>query len=277
MEDNVTRAKDAATVILINESCEFLLMERSQESKFLPGVSVFPGGGLDDADMDKSLLDFAPGFNADKTQTGIFFAAIRELFEEAFILLAKSSDNGILNFSDASARYRFIEYRDMIHENKMTLSMLAAKENLIYIPEALTPFSRWITPKAMKTRYDTRFFIAVIPDRQQAATDGNELKSHIWIKANDAIDLNEKTRIKLLPPTLFILNELKSFSKIDEIIDYAVNKDKPVILPEAFSSGGTAGVYFPFDPDYSDPDYKLPPISDIPSRALITDNGWRLF
>jgi len=277
MVDHIAKAKDAATVILINKNCEFLLMERSPQSVFLPNVSVFPGGGLDNADMDKSLLDFAPGFNDDEKIAGLYFAAIRELFEEAFVLFSCLEEGTILDLENASIRSRFIEYRDMIHENKMTLSVLAEKENLIYIPEALTPFSRWITPKAMKTRYDTRFFIAVIPDRQQVSTDDNELINYTWIKAADAITLNENARIKLLPPTLFILDELKTFSKVDEIIDYAVNKDKPVIMPEAFSANGTAGVRFPFAPDYSDTDYKLPPVSGIPSRALITDNGWQLF
>ena len=35
-------------------------------------------------------------------------------------------------------------------------------------PDALVPFSRWITPRQVKVRFDTHFFVAPTPDGRRA-------------------------------------------------------------------------------------------------------------
>src|SRR5438132_14407513 len=41
-------------------------------------------------------------------------------------------------------------------------------------PAALVKFSRWITPAAVRIRFDTHFFLAPLPPGQEASVDGHE-------------------------------------------------------------------------------------------------------
>src|SRR5918994_3680464 len=75
-----TTPRPAASVVLLRRggkhsqrALEVLLLKRSQEAKFMPGVWVFPGGSVDEAD------------GAD--EAGVRACARRELSEEAGIEL----------------------------------------------------------------------------------------------------------------------------------------------------------------------------------------------
>src|SRR5689334_810623 len=49
-------------------------------------------------------------------------------------------------------------------------------------PEAaLTPFSRWITPAGLKTRFDTWFFVVEAPAGAEPRVDGAECVDASWI------------------------------------------------------------------------------------------------
>jgi 8-oxo-dGTP pyrophosphatase MutT (NUDIX family) len=72
--------RPAASVVLLrrggkhkDRALEVLLLKRTEEAKFMPGVWVFPGGGVDPADGEGEA-----GFRA---------CAVRELAEEATIAL----------------------------------------------------------------------------------------------------------------------------------------------------------------------------------------------
>src|SRR3954454_19691459 len=45
---------------------------------------------------------------------------------------------------------------------------------------ALVKFSRWITPPELRIRFDTHFFLAVIPDGQEPSVDGAEMVDLGW-------------------------------------------------------------------------------------------------
>jgi 8-oxo-dGTP pyrophosphatase MutT (NUDIX family) len=77
--------RPAASVVLLRRggkhserALELLLLRRSEEAKFMPGVWVFPGGAVDSADGEGEA-----GYRA---------CAIRELKEEAGIELAAGSE-----------------------------------------------------------------------------------------------------------------------------------------------------------------------------------------
>jgi 8-oxo-dGTP pyrophosphatase MutT (NUDIX family) len=264
-------------------------MQRSTHDSFMAKATVYPGGAVDETDSDPVLSDYSDGFDGkaaraklkntgldDGIASGFFFAAIRELFEEAFILLAKRVSGEALDFSKEPELSRFKEYRKEVHENKMTLAELAQKEGLVYAPDALTPFAHWITPVFQKTRFDTRFFITGLPEGQVAAHDNKELTSAAWMTPEDALNKNAAGEIRLLPPTMMTLTELASFSSAGELFMHASSKNIPAILPEVFSEGLTAGVRLPNDPDYSDPEFRLPPSRSEPSRIILDNGIWRI-
>jgi len=81
---------------------EVLLLRRTAQAANMPGLYVFPGGKLDDADqrLAESLLDQPPQAlhaslnepNLDTaTAAGLYVAAVREAIEECGLLLAEAA------------------------------------------------------------------------------------------------------------------------------------------------------------------------------------------
>src|SRR5687767_15852277 len=86
--------RPAATLILLREGMEVLMLQRTQNAAFLGGAYVFPGGSLDAQDNDMrrvvGLTEAQANERLKLASGGIayYVAAIRECFEEAGVLLA---------------------------------------------------------------------------------------------------------------------------------------------------------------------------------------------
>ena len=106
---SIVKPVDSSSVIVIREPYEVLLMERSKSQSFLAGASVFPGGALDYSDMNFELRSFAGGFTpydalkmlqddelSENKAIGLYFCAVRELFEESGIMLAGNKEQANL-------------------------------------------------------------------------------------------------------------------------------------------------------------------------------------
>ena len=85
MSDTPAEARPAATMMVLragpahaSEGLEVLMMRRSPEARVMPGIWVFPGGGVDEADHSA----------AESEAHAYEIAARRELLEESAIELA---------------------------------------------------------------------------------------------------------------------------------------------------------------------------------------------
>src|SRR5947208_12589010 len=95
---------DSSTVIVVRDDrgmLEVFMLERHIRSDFAGGAYVFPGGKLDDSDLDPHLAGWVDGWEAlrkqmgepdDDLARGLMVCAIRETFEEAGILIARHDD-----------------------------------------------------------------------------------------------------------------------------------------------------------------------------------------
>ncbi|MEO8113980.1 MAG: NUDIX hydrolase, partial [Phenylobacterium sp.] len=82
--------KPAATILLLRDdpAFEVLMVKRHHQIDFASGALVFPGGKSHAGDHDPAWADHVLGWDAyDADQRGLRIAAIREVFEEAGILL----------------------------------------------------------------------------------------------------------------------------------------------------------------------------------------------
>lgn len=284
---------DAATVILIRETpaanpFELLLMRRHARQSFMASAFVYPGGQLDAADCHAGLADFAGGMTAetakhklnepdlsDEKACGLFFAAVRETFEESGVLLARRASGREVDFTDHRVRLRFAEYRTMIHRQEMTLLDLAEKENLVFRLNALKPYARWVTPELEPKRFDTRFFLASMPAGQKPVHDADEMTETLWIAPDKALSRQEAGDILLMPPTLKTLEEMACRSSLRDLLSNASSKNIQPIMPQISAEGDSIVVKFPHDPEYANAALKLPQRPQEMSRVIIQDGRFR--
>lgn len=277
---------DAATVILTREneerSFDIFLMRRHKRQSFMGGAFVFPGGRVDEADCDPELHSFADGLSVEEAREklgepdlpadralGMFFAAVRETFEEARILLASE-----VHPSDSKKMTHWEAYREKIHEEEMTLADLARKENIRFALDHLIPYSHWITPEVETKRFDTRFLVARMPRGQQPRHDTVEMTESIWLTPEEALIRQKTGDLPLMPPTLKTIEELSAFSSIDHLFSSTASRRLRTILPQAFQTEGGFGVKLPYDPEYSLEEYKQSLRPGEPSRIILVDGKW---
>ena len=216
----------SATVTLVRDASggiEVLMMRRNLKSGFVPGMHVFPGGGLDKDDLFfknnnlcKCLDDAAASSTLGVAHDGMCYwvAAIREAFEESGLLLARDAAGRLLRFDDAAVAARFKEHRRRLNAGEAAFSDLMATEQLQLAADALTYFAHWITPVDLPRRYDTRFFMAEAPAEQEPVQDERETIAAEWARPADALSRHKRGEFAMRTPTV---HTLKTFADYDSV------------------------------------------------------------
>jgi 8-oxo-dGTP pyrophosphatase MutT (NUDIX family) len=268
---------------------EILLVARRAESRAFGGAHVFPGGLVDAADRAPLLLAAAAGGDPDSKSTATTvaakpmlafrIAAIRELFEEAGVLLAES-DGQPLRFDDASVRDRFGCHRQALLAGTRSFADIVAEERLRLCTDALLYFSRWITPTHAPRRYDAHFFVARAPAHQAPLHDERETTSAEWWTPADALAAAAAGSMVLTPPTARTLEELVELGTLEHVRTSASSRPVTPILPKVVQIGDRMGVLYPGDVDYdaTEPGQAIPAErSGTLNRVVMDDAGWRRF
>ena len=283
--------RPAATVILIRPAVstgiELFMMRRAKGQSFMAGAFVFPGGRLDASDHDPDLAAYARDLTAEQARAALreegldptsalslYFAAVRETFEEAGVLLAQRRDGAMVDLATPDSAERFDDYRRRIHDREMTLRDLAETEDLVFCLDRLVPYAHWITPPIESKRYDTRFFLVQAPVNQAARHDDVELTSSRWLSPADALTEQRQGRIMLMPPTLRTLQELKDMDTVEAAFSVARTQRLDTMLPQVHSVGKLLCLLLPHDPEYSTAPYTLPPRPMEISRLYYVDGRW---
>jgi 8-oxo-dGTP pyrophosphatase MutT (NUDIX family) len=124
----------------------------------------------------------------------------------------------------------------------------------ILIPAAdeLIPFSRWITPAEVKTRFDTWFFLAALPPGAVAKADGNEVVDARWYEPAAALEAARKGELLLVFPTIKHLEQLSAFTSAQSLLAHAHGREVRPVRPRVVVSGETARIVLPGEPGYRD-------------------------
>ena len=257
---SVVPALPAATVTLVRDAAdgiEVLMLQRNHQSGFMPGMFLFPGGALDAGDAARAVLERCPGLDdaaasavlgMDCGGLAYWTAAIRESFEEAGVLLAYDEHGSIVDPREPQRFERFEEYRRKLNAGDDVLAAMLESENLTLAVDRLTYFSHWITPVGAPRRYDTRFFVAVAPQGQEALPDNVEAIHHVWVKPGHALERYHSGEFKMRTPTLRTLEQFAAFATTSALIA-ALREQKhiPAILPRINPNGERL---LPGDPGY---------------------------
>lgn len=117
-------------------------------------------------------------------------------------------------------------------------------------PNELVEFSRWITPAVVKTRYDTHFFLAPLPDGQEPRVDGQECVDLGWFTPAGALEAHGTGEIALVFPTIKNLEPLGAFASAQDLLAATRGRVVEPVLPKVVAEGGSARVVLPGEPGY---------------------------
>jgi 8-oxo-dGTP pyrophosphatase MutT (NUDIX family) len=141
---------------------------------------------------------------------------------------------------DRDDAHRLAGLRELEEEASVTLDDAAG----------LVPYSRWITPAEVKTRFDTRFFLAAAPDGAEPRPDGAECVDARWYAPRAALADHERGGILLMFPTIKHLEQLAGFPSADALLEHARGREVVPVQPRVLVSGETARILLPGDPGY---------------------------
>ena len=240
----------AATVTLVRDSAqgiEVLMMQRNFQSGFMPGMYLFPGGALDDADASAEMCGLCVGLD-DATASGIlgmprgglayWVAAIRESFEEAGVLFTYDRNGTLVTLNQADAAARFRAHRDALNAGGCEFCALLQTEGLRLAVDRLVYFSHWITPVTAPRRYDTRFFLAAAPESQDPLHDNRETINHLWVNPGAALDRHRDGEFNMRTPTIRTLEQFADFSTVDTLLQaMRTQRHIPALLPRIDRQG----------------------------------------
>lgn len=189
-----TPVREAASVLLLRDGdsgLETWLQRRVPKMPFAPGMSVFPGGGVDPVDTTGPR---SPREAEVAAQLGV-------AGEHAAILLRTA-------------------VREIAEETDVRLPLAA-----------IHPWARWITPEAEPRRYDTYFFVAVLPDGGIAASVTGEASHADWIGVDQALAEYQQGSRPMLPPTVLNLREVAGYRTAAEVLAAAAGRSLQPIQP----------------------------------------------
>lgn len=236
LDESAIAPTQAATVMLLREepTLEVFMLERHLDSDFVGGAYVFPGGKVDPNDYhiprtslygstSKSLVAAV----GPELATALAVAAIRETFEESGVLLGSIADRpidaSVLNsssFMQAKARLAERggdwEWNDWLEAETVRLDL-----------SALHWWSWWVTPAGVHRRFDTKFFVAHLPNDQAPVHDNIETTDSVWLPPAQALEAAASGAVSIILPTRKNLSTLEQYAKADSALAAAQDDDFP--------------------------------------------------
>lgn len=212
--------RPSATVLLLRHGTpwELLLVHRPGGADFAPGAYVFPGGTVhaDDRSFDDEIRA----------------AGVRELFEEAGILLARRGG-------------RFAREADCERLRRLTaggtpFDRALLEFNLEPAFDRLVIFARWVTPALLRRRFDARFYLARLPAGQSVRPQAGEVTDWLWVAPRAAL---ERADITLVYATRAVLESVAGVTRVATLFARArALREIPVVEPRIVQTPSGWGI-----------------------------------
>lgn len=221
------KVRAAATVIVLRPAqstgFEVFLTRRPDTMPFLGGMYCYPGGSVIKDDTSPAALARAVGVTPSQARKilgahftphaalGFWMAAARELFEEVGILLATG------NISP-DVMSKLATLHSALLDRSLSFAAMLEKEDLRCDLARLGYFSHWQTPSQVQQRFDTRFFIAVLPPEQTPLPSSYEVTHSLWLAPERAMQLHEVGGLPMSFPTFASLRTLADFDTLASVM-----------------------------------------------------------
>lgn len=244
-------ARLAGTVVLMRPTeaaFEVFAISRATTMAFAAGMYAFPGGSVDPRDFTVELdwagpppSEWAARLGLDEAAAkAVLCAAVREVFEESGVLLAGPDPDTVVG--DVSGE-DWEAARVALVDRGIGFAEMLAERGLVPRTDLLAPWSRWVTPEFEPRRYDTYFFVAVLPAGQRTRDVGGEAAHTTWARPADLLDES----LPMLPPTRSTLRQLGAHPTIAAVLEAAAARDAgaPIEPRMEFDADGNGTLIVP--------------------------------
>ncbi|MGH3326387.1 MAG: NUDIX hydrolase [Streptomycetales bacterium] len=253
------RPRPAATVVLLRErsgGVEAYLLRRSRSMPFAGGMYAFPGGTVDPRDADATnrawtgpepeyfagRLGCDPGY-----ARGFVYAAVRETYEESGILLAGPAPDSVV--ADITGDDWEADRRALV-DRELAFADFLARRGLVLRADLLGAWAHWITPEFEERRFDTRFFVAALPEGQRTRDVSGEADRVLWMRPGDAVARCDAREMAMLPPTAETLREISGYGSVADVLAAAPRRDIHAVMPAARFDGERVSLVLPGEPGF---------------------------
>ncbi|KEO81253.1 NUDIX hydrolase [Tumebacillus flagellatus] len=223
--------QQAATILLVRqqttpERLEVYMTKRPQTMRFLASHYVYPGGQMDEEDQDPRFAALAapltPELNPEGLPLSYWVCALREAFEEVGILLARDASGQLIqsrNYRDVRQKMLAgeISFYDVVEQAGLTL----ATDSMRYFGHRLTP------RKVSKKRFDTRYFLTILPEGQTPEPHAGEVEEDGWYDVTSALAGASQGEMDMVPPTLDSLRAIGRFQRAQDLWNSTVGVGTP--------------------------------------------------
>ena len=239
---------------------EILMLRRNLKNDFVGGAYVFPGGGVDADDAGAAGQRLAFGLNDVDASTRLnlergglayYVACLRELFEEAGLLIACDEHGGVARFHDDVTIQRMAAHRRAVNGGQLGFIDMMEREGLYVDLRGLEYIAHWVTPVGPPRRFDTRFFVALAPEGQVATHDAGETVADQWVRPIDALAAHRRGELDMIFPTIKNLETIAEFSSSHDVAHYARSlRSIPRTEPRIISDDDQVRILLPGDDGY---------------------------
>ena len=196
----------------------------------------------DRAELARALSDRADTPVQPDQAAAFYVSALRELFEEAGVLLVRERGRVLaVDDSDTALQERLESTRLTLQAQKLSFARVLADWGWQPAFDLLVPFSHWVTPRLLAARFDTRFFVAEMPPGQAALHDTIETSEGIWLSPARALEDDYHT----VYATAQHLRRLSPFRSVRDLLTFASQKPIRRVSPEVVEGGSGLSVFIP--------------------------------
>jgi 8-oxo-dGTP pyrophosphatase MutT (NUDIX family) len=260
-EQQPAEPRHAATVVLVRDRAdgpEAYLLRRTASMAFAAGFFVFPGGSIDRRDEDfgdeawvgPPPSAWAAALSADEpTARALVCAAVRETFEESGVMLAGPDAGSVV--ADTSGDDWEAD-RLALLDRSLSLAELLRRRGLVLRADLLRAWSHWITPEVEPKRFNTRFFVAALPEGQRTRDVGGEADRVVWMRPGDALAGQERGEMSMLPPTIATITDIAAHGSVADLLAAGDDREIQVVMPRlVVDADDKLHFLLPTDPDYA--------------------------
>jgi 8-oxo-dGTP pyrophosphatase MutT (NUDIX family) len=111
--------------------------------------------------------------------------------------------------------------------------------------DELVAYSRWITPRVVPVRFDTRFYLALAPAHSPPRPDGSETVDAGWFGPQGALDMHQAGELPLVFPTIKHLESLVGFANASEALEAARRRQVKPVEPRVVGEGDERRIVLP--------------------------------